>query len=79
MADQVLTSQKGNIWDLRSALEDVNGEVFADSAHMTKLGNNAIAKEIVRRLLGRHSQLTVNSKASTYEACLTRKACQISQ
>ena len=52
MADQVLASQKGNIWDLRNALDDVDGEVFADSAHMTKLGNNAIAKGIVRKLWG---------------------------
>ena len=52
VADEVLASHKGNIWDLRNALDDVDGEVFADSAHMTKLGNNAIAKGIVRRLWG---------------------------
>ena len=52
MADQVLASQKGNIWDFRSALEDVNEEVFADSAHMTKLGNSAVAKGIVRKMWG---------------------------
>jgi len=49
VAKKVL-AERHNIWDLRDAVIGERGDVFADTAHMTKLGNRIIAETIVDRL-----------------------------
>jgi len=49
VAEKVLAGRP-NIWDLRDAVIGERGDVFADAAHMTKLGNRIIAEKIVDRL-----------------------------
>jgi len=62
VAAALLVKSGGQIFDLRDRLQSIKETVFADYAHMTAAGNEAIAAAMFRHIKSTHKMLPTNEK-----------------